>query len=62
MYSLLIDTLIKDAKEKDFLFNSINNIDSIKLKAEWAFRWIKNSENISLKLVAFACVEGILKF
>ena len=29
MYSLLIDTYIKDAKEKDFLFNALQNLEYI---------------------------------
>ena len=40
MYSLLIDTLIKDDVEKDKLFKAIENYDAIKKKADWALRWI----------------------
>jgi len=32
-YSLLIDTLIKDKKEKDYLFNALDNIDCVKKKS-----------------------------
>src|SRR5690606_21693346 len=39
-YSLLIDTYIKDPKEKDFLFNAIDTLDCVKRKADWALRWI----------------------
>ena len=35
-YSLLIDTYIKDLKEKDFLFNAIEHLDCVKKKANWA--------------------------
>jgi len=28
MYSLLIDTYIKDSKQRDYLFNAIDNGDS----------------------------------
>lgn len=59
-YSLLIDTYIKDPKESDFLFNAIENIPQIKEKAEWAIRWIQDSEAIfAERLVAFAAIEGI---
>lgn len=59
-YSLLIDTYIKDPKESDFLFNAIENIPQIKEKAEWAIRWIQDSESIfAERLVAFAAIEGI---
>lgn len=57
-YALLIDTYIKDAKEKDHLFHAIETIDAIKKKAEWALRWIENG-NFAERLVAFAAVEGI---
>jgi ribonucleotide reductase beta subunit family protein with ferritin-like domain len=59
MYSLLIDTYIKDAAEKDRLFNAVTTIPAIQAKAEWAIRWIDSSECFSTRLVAFAVVEGI---
>lgn len=58
-YGLLIDTYIKDTKEKDYLFKAIDNIPCIKKKADWAIKWIYNSENFALRLIAFAAVEGI---
>ena len=57
-YSLLIDTYIKDAKEKDYLFHAIDTVDCVRKKAEWALRWIKNA-SFAERLVAFAAVEGI---
>ena len=57
-YSLLIDTYIKDAKEKDYLFNAIDTLDCVKKKAEWALRWIDNG-SFAERIVAFAAVEGI---
>lgn len=57
-YSLLIDTYIKDAKEKDYLLNAIENLPPVGKKADWALRWIKNG-NFAERLVAFAAVEGI---
>ena len=59
-YSLMIDNLIKDSKEKVHLFDSIKTIPSIKNIADWAFKWIDSDTPIAHKLVAFACVEGIL--
>ena len=41
-YSLLIDTYIKDAKDKDFLLNAIDTLECVKKKADWALRWISN--------------------
>ncbi len=57
-YSLLIDTYIKDNKEKDYLFNAIENLPCVKEKAEWAFKWIENG-TFAERLIAFAVVEGI---
>jgi len=57
-YSLLIDTYIKDTKEKDYLFNAIDTVDSVKKKAQWALKWI-DSESFAERLIAFAAVEGI---
>ena len=57
-YSLLIDTYIKDNKEKDYLFNAIDTIPCVKKKAEWALRWIDEG-SYAERLIAFAAVEGI---
>ncbi|MDQ3016650.1 MAG: ribonucleotide-diphosphate reductase subunit beta [Bacteroidota bacterium] len=57
-YSLLIDTYIKDPKEKDFLFNAMDTLDCVSKKANWALRWIDKG-NFQERLIAFAAVEGI---
>jgi ribonucleoside-diphosphate reductase beta chain len=57
-YSLLIDTYIKDAKEKDYLFTAIDHLDCVRKKADWAMRWIKKG-SFQERLIAFAAVEGI---
>jgi ribonucleoside-diphosphate reductase beta chain len=57
-YSLLIDTYVKDEKEKDTLFKAIENFPAIKRKAEWALNWIE-SPSFAERLIAFAAVEGI---
>jgi ribonucleoside-diphosphate reductase beta chain len=57
-YSLLIDTYIKDDKEKDHLFNAIETVPSVKKKADWALKWI-GSDSFAERLIAFAAVEGI---
>lgn len=57
-YSLLIDTYIKDNKEKDYLFNAIETLDCVKKKANWALRWIDKG-SFAERLIAFAAVEGI---
>lgn len=59
MYSLLIESYIKDSAEKDKLFHAIDTIPCIKKKAKWALRWIDGSESFAERIIAFACVEGI---
>lgn len=59
MYSLLIDTYVKDVEEKAELFGAINTMSAIKKKADWALKWINESDNFATRLVAFAAVEGI---
>jgi ribonucleoside-diphosphate reductase subunit M2 len=60
MYSLLIDTYIKDSNEKELLFEALNNYPCIKKKADWAIKWIHDKDaSFATRLIAFACVEGI---
>jgi ribonucleoside-diphosphate reductase beta chain len=58
MYSLLIDTYISNAKEKDECFNAIDRLPAVQKKAKWALDWIENA-SFAERLVAFAAVEGI---
>ena len=57
-YSLLIDTYIKDDKEKAGLFNALDTMECVKKKADWALRWIDEG-SYAERLIAFAAVEGI---
>nr|CAG8619522.1 2881_t:CDS:2 [Entrophospora candida] len=60
MYSLLIDSYIKDPVQKEYLFDAFETIPCIKKKAEWALRWICDQKSsFAERLVAFAAVEGI---
>lgn len=60
MYSLLIDTYIKDPEEKATLLDAIHTIPCIEKKAKWAIKWIEDDKSsFAKRLVAFACVEGI---
>lgn len=60
MYSLLIDTYIKDPAERDFLFRAIDTVPCVRKKADWALRWIGDPQApFGERLVAFAAVEGI---
>ncbi|XP_041104646.1 ribonucleoside-diphosphate reductase subunit M2 B [Polyodon spathula] len=60
MYSLLIQTYIRDSKERDTLFNAIETMPCVKRKADWALQWISDRKStFGERLVAFAAVEGI---
>ena len=60
VYSLLIDTYIKDAEEKSNLFNALETIPAVMKKAQWALKWLnKSCASFSERIVAFAAVEGI---
>lgn len=71
MYSLLINTLIDDAAERDRLFNAVENYECVRKKADWAIRWMgernatvdpqgrERPTALGERLVAFAAVEGI---
>lgn len=60
VYSLLIDTYIKDEAEKAVLFNAIETIPAVMEKAHWALKWTKKEHaTFAERLVAFAAVEGI---
>ena len=58
MYSLLIDTYIKDSAERTHLLHAIDTVPCVTKKAQWALRWIKNG-SFAERLIAFAAVEGI---
>jgi ribonucleotide reductase beta subunit family protein with ferritin-like domain len=61
MYSLLIDTLIKDTAEKTHLFKAMHQIESINKLSSWALKWISDKDaSFAERLIAFACVEGIM--
>jgi len=59
MYSLLIDTYIKDPEYKLTLFHAMDHFPCIGKKTNWALKWITNSSSFATRLVAFACIEGI---
>ncbi len=60
MYSLLIETYIREPKQRDFLFNAVETLPCVKKKADWALNWIASKNaNFGERVVAFAAVEGI---
>ncbi|XP_063611720.1 ribonucleoside-diphosphate reductase subunit M2-like [Penaeus indicus] len=60
MYSLLIDTYVKDPTEQARLFNAIETLPCVRKKADWALKWIAHeTASYAERIVAFAAVEGI---
>lgn len=60
MYSLLIDTYVKDPQEKHRLFNAVETVPAVQKKASWALNWINaDTASYAERVVAYASVEGI---
>ena len=58
-YALLLDTLVPNKQEKERLFNAIENIATIKAKADWCIKYTNSNEPFAVRLIAFAACEGI---
>lgn len=58
-YSLQIEALVSDQQEKTKLFKAIETMPCVAKKAKWALKWIERKQELPMRLVAFACVEGI---
>lgn len=58
-YTQMLENIVKDPKEKEKLFNAISTVQSVKLMADWAFKWIESSKSFAYRLVAFAIIEGV---
>lgn len=59
-YSLLIQSYIKDPDERDDVFDAIRTMPAVRRKADWAAQWMNRDRPFAQRLVAFACVEGVL--
>ena len=60
MYSILIDTYIKDKDEKTKLFQATQNYPCILKKFNWAQKWLNDKRSsFATRLIAFALVEGL---
>jgi len=59
-YSLLIDTYVKDQKEKMHLLRAIETVPCVRRKANWALQWCDaGNASFAERMIAFAAVEGI---
>jgi len=56
----LIDTYVKDQKEKMHLLCAIEMVPCVRRKANWALQWCDaNHASFAERMIAFAAVEGI---
>jgi ribonucleoside-diphosphate reductase subunit M2 len=60
MYSLLLDTLVRDPPRKMHLLNGAREMPTVRSKAEFCQKWTSSARPFAERLVAFACTEGIL--
>lgn len=58
-YSTMLEKIVDDENERNELFNAISSVESIKMMADWAFKWIESSKSFAHRVLAFACIEGI---
>lgn len=74
-YLTLLDTYIPDMKEREQAFAAIHNIESIKAKADFSFKWMDSIQKLNrlesiedrrkflMNLLCFAgCIEGLFFF
>jgi len=59
-YSLLIEQYVRDPAERERIFNAIETMPAVQEKAQWAVQWMNGENCFAERLMAFACVEGIL--
>lgn len=59
IYSLMLDNIIRDSEERENLFNAIKTVPSVKMMADWAFKWIESSKSFGHRIIAFTIVEGV---
>jgi ribonucleotide reductase beta subunit family protein with ferritin-like domain len=45
-YSLLLDTYVKDPKEKSRLFHGLENVPTIKKKVDWVHKWLCHTNDL----------------
>ena len=59
-YSLLIQTYVKDKRERDLLFHAVETFPAIREKAQWCLDYTaRDSATFGERLVAFAACEGL---
>jgi ribonucleotide reductase beta subunit family protein with ferritin-like domain len=60
VYSTMIDNFADDQADRDRLLHAVENYPSIKKLQNWALKWLSADLPFNQRVLAFACVEGIL--
>lgn len=59
-YSILIETFISDTNEKMRGLDAVKHFPDIKAIADWVIKWMDTSIPLLDRVIAFACIEGII--
>jgi len=59
MYKKMLITYIRDEHELQECMDAVYTDEFISMKTQWAEQWIISSDSFNVRLVAFACIEGI---
>jgi ribonucleotide reductase beta subunit family protein with ferritin-like domain len=59
-YSICLQTFVRDPAEQARGLNAIANFPQIRNIADWAFKWMDSSIPLLERVIAFACIEGII--
>lgn len=60
VYGTLIITLIQDIDERNKVLDAVKNYPDIRAIAEWMNEWMNPELPLLERIIAFACIEGIL--
>lgn len=59
-YTLLLESIVKNEEEREYLFQSIDQIKSIREKGLWSLKWIEDDKaSLAKRLFAYALIEGV---
>jgi ribonucleoside-diphosphate reductase subunit M2 len=59
VYSDMLINIVRDVDERNYLFNAITKVESVKNMSEWAIKWIHSDKSFGHRIIAFAIVEGV---
>ncbi len=59
VYSNMLNNIITNETERKYLFNAIENIESIKGMKDWAFKWIESKSSLAYLIFAAGIIEGL---